>query len=537
MALKLRNEAMKLRDYQRESIDSLYDWFKKDKGNPLLVLPTGAGKSVIQAVFAKEAITKFPSTKIVVLTHVKELIQQNFEKILEIDPFIDAGVYSASLNSKDLSKRVTYAGIQSVYKKAFDFDKINLLIIDECHLIPKTGEGMYLNFINDAKLANPKLKIIGLTATPYRMKGGLLYEGEGKMFDGVSYEVDMKLLIKRGFLCPAITKKPNAQIDTSKVATRMGEFAKKGLQEAIDKSGFKEQAMNEIITLGKDRKQWLCFCVSVEHASSVKEVMQAHGITCETITGKTDKQERERIINDYKQGKIKCLTNCDVLTTGFDAPKTDMLILLRPTQSPVLYVQMIGRGMRISEGKEDCLVLDFAGNIERHGAVDMIKPKPQGKKVSQPPPMKECPKCFEIQFAGIKKCKCGFEFDMGGVDLSAYSSSGEVVSGFSHPQWLNVSDISFSQHNKIGKPPSLKVTYRCGLTYYSEWVCLEHSGFAREKAVSWWKKHHSIIVPKSIKAALVLSKQIEKPTKILVKKNGRYKEVVDSIIDNKAGAA
>lgn len=517
---------MKLRDYQRASIDALYTWFGDGKGNPLLVLPTGAGKSVIQAMFTKEATERYPQTKIVILTHVKELIEQNFEKLVTIDPMADAGVYSASLKSKDLSCSITYAGIQSVYKKAFDFHKIDLLIIDECHLIPKSGEGMYRQFIDDARLANPNLKIIGLTATPYRMKGGLLYEGEGKMFDGVAYEVAMKLLIERGYLCPAITRKPDAQIDVSRVATRMGEFVKKDLQEAIDKAGFKEQAIQEILSFGADRKQWLCFCVSVEHAESVRDVLRGFGVTCETITGKTPKQERTRIISDYKAGKIKCLTNCDVLTTGFDAPATDMLILLRPTQSPVLYVQMIGRGMRISEGKEDCLVLDFAGNVERHGPVDMIKPKPSKKKKVQPPPVKECPKCYEMQFAGNRFCRCGFEFDMGGIDLDASSANGEIVSGFVEPNLVDVSTMSFARHQKMGKPPSLKVTYRCGMSFFHEWICLEHTGFARNKAIAWWKKHCSLPAPKTVDDALRLQEHIRKPYQIAVRPKGKYVEIV-----------
>lgn len=197
-----------LRDYQRESIDALYEWFgKHEKGNPLLVLPPGAGKSVIAAALVQEIIEKWPSQRILIVTHVKELIEQNYLKLMELWPQAPAGVNSASLKRRDADSQIIFAGIQSIYNRPYELGWFDLILVDEAHLIPvKTLTGMYRTFLDQMENINPTIRIVGLTATPYRLDDGLLTEGKNKLFHDIAYEIPINLLLDRGYLCPLTTQ-------------------------------------------------------------------------------------------------------------------------------------------------------------------------------------------------------------------------------------------------------------------------------------------------------------------------------------------
>lgn len=516
---------MKLRDYQQDAIDGLYSYFSDNTGNPLLVLPTGSGKSVIQAAFLKQALEAYPNQRFMLLTHVKELIEQNHEKLKTLWPEAPTGIYSASLNSRDMSSSIIYAGIQSVHKKALEFGRINLIIVDECHLIPNNGEGMYRKFIEGLKVCNPDLKIIGMTATPYRLKTGLLTDGD--IFDDIAYELPIRKLLKDGYLSRVTTQATDCLIDLTGVKTRAGDFVKSDLEKAVNP--LTETMLNEVMERGKQRNSWLFFCVSVAHAEEVRDALRQRGISAECVTGSTDKKEREQIINDYKTGKIKALTNCDVLTTGFDAPTTDLLVLLRPTKSVSLYIQIVGRGMRLSPetGKENCLVLDFAGNIQRHGPVDCIEVKSKklsGKKGEVP--TKVCPDCEAILSAFVKVCpECDHKFPEKDIHEAEASKFG-ITSDDIRPEWIDVKDVLYVLHEKMGKPPSMRVDYNTGLSFISEWVCFEHVGYPQVRAVKWWGQRSDMLCPPTTQLALDASERLLKPTRIQIRKKGKYTEIL-----------
>ncbi len=191
-----------LRDYQKEAIDSIYKYFDDNDGNPLVELPTGAGKSLINAGFIERTVMTWPGTRILMLTHVKELIEQNHEKLLTLWPSSPCGIYSASLKRKDKHQDIIFAGIQSIYNKAFELDKFDLVIIDECHMVPNKASGTYRKFLADLKIANPKVKVIGLTATPYRLDNGMLTHGDDRIFTDTCYRLPIKTLLDRGYLAP-----------------------------------------------------------------------------------------------------------------------------------------------------------------------------------------------------------------------------------------------------------------------------------------------------------------------------------------------
>lgn len=518
---------MQFRPYQQEAHDALYTWFENDGGSPLLVLPTGAGKSVIFAGFCKSAIERFPETRILMLTHVKELIAQNYAALIRAWPDAPAGIYSAGLNRRQMHKQITCAGIQSIHRKVAQIPVPDLVIVDECHLIPRKSETMYGRFFERLREINPALKVIGLTATPFRLDSGLLVGGDNDIFDGIAYELPITRLIDEGYLSPLISKAPETQIDLRGVRTQNGDYAIKDLNAAA--GPVTRDAVAEVIRLASDRKSWLFFCVSVEHAEAVRDELRRQGIAAECVTGKTPADQRTHLIERYKRGDVRALTSVGVLTTGFDAPATDMIAFLRPTQSAGLLIQMAGRGMRLAEGKDNCLILDFAGNILRHGPIDLIEgKKPKTKKGEAP--TKVCPDCSEILHASVPECPaCGFEFPREERDvedkIEREASTAAVLSrDLPKINWQPVRDVAYSRHRKTGLPDSMRVEYLVGSKSVSEWVCFEHTGYARTRAVQWWIKRFGPTspVPDTVDDALAMAADFPRPDAVTLKKDGRY---------------
>jgi len=397
-----------LRTYQQKTIDELYQWLESNSGNPCLVLPTGSGKSHIVAAICKDALQNWPKTRIVMLTHMKELIEQNAAKLRQHWPNAPLGIYSAAIGRKEIEP-ITFAGIQSVRKKAKYFGRVDLCIIDECHLISHKDEGSYRTFINELKITNPLMPIVGLTASPYRLGHGLITD-KPAIFDALIEPVKIEELIKEGYLAMLRSKVTLTKIDTTGVKKRGGEYIESDLQKAVDTEHYNRSIVDEIIEHAGERKSWLVFCTGVEHAEHVKQEFIKRGVICECVTGATSKPERERILRDYKSGKIRCITNVSVLTTGFDAPDTDLIAFLRPTMSPGLYLQMAGRGMRPKKHTYHCLVLDFAGIVSQHGPIVAIEPPSKTGSVGEAP-TKDCPECKEILSVNCRQCpECGFEF-------------------------------------------------------------------------------------------------------------------------------
>ena len=343
-----------LRPYQEAAISSIYGYFKTNKGNPLVVIPTAGGKSLVMASFIEGVLKAWPDQRILIVTHVRELIAQNHAEMIGLWPEAPAGIYSAGLGKREAQARVLFAGIQSIHRRAHEIGHTDLVLIDEAHLIPGNSSTMYRRFLDALQAINPALKVIGLTATPFRTGSGMLHEGKDALFTDIAYEAPVRDLIDAGYLSPLVSKQPNTRLDVSKVGTRAGDFIARDLAAAVDQDAMTRAAVAEIITHGKDRKSWLAFCSGVDHARHVAEEFARQGITCRTIFGNTPKEERDAIIAAFKRGEIRALASMGVLTTGFNAPGVDLIALLRPTKSAGLYVQMVGRGTRLAPDKENC---------------------------------------------------------------------------------------------------------------------------------------------------------------------------------------
>ncbi|MDD4818547.1 MAG: helicase-related protein, partial [Victivallaceae bacterium] len=447
--------------------------------------------------------------------HVKELLEQNAGKIRALCPELKIGIFSAGLKSRDTSEPVIVAGIQSVYDKACDLGAFDLIIVDEAHLIAPDGDGMYRTFLKDMAVINPRVRVIGLTATPYRLKGGLICQ-PGNILNEVCYEAGLKEMIQQGYLSPLVSRAGRAEANLDGLHVRGGEFIGDEIASAMDTDELVSSACREIVDLTRDRKAVLIFTSSVEHCRHVAEKIKAFsGQECAMVTGETSPGERAEIISRFMgdfvptdlfgtpKPPLKFLCNVNVLTTGFDSPNTDCVVLLRPTNSAGLLVQMIGRGTRLSPatGKENCLVLDYGGNILRHGPVDMIavKDKTPGHGDA---PAKKCPKCLALIHAAYQKCpECGFEFPPPErSNISQTASTAGVISGQVEHTDYEVLDTFYAVHEKRyaepGTPRTMRIDYRVGFNdFKSEWVCPEHTGYARGKFEKWWRERAAIGCP------------------------------------------
>lgn len=516
---------MQLRDYQEEAVASVFSWFERSTGNPLVIAPTGAGKSVILAEFARRACQMFDGTRILIVTHVRELIAQNHAALCRLWPGAPAGIYSAGLGRRQSGRQIVVAGVQSIAKRTDEIGFFDLVIVDEAHLIPRKSGTLYGKLFEGLRRTNLAIKIIGLTATPYRLDSGRLDRGEGAMFDGIAYDIPIGMLVERGYLAPLVSKRPGTVLDLSGLHKRGGEFIDSEMTKRFNTDEITRSAVGEIVALGRDRRAWLTFCVSVDHALAVRDELRRHGITAETVTGKTASADRSRILDAYKAGHIRALTSVGVLTTGFDAPVTDLLAFLRPTASTGLYIQMAGRGMRTTPGKDNCLVLDFAGNVARHGPVDGITmPETKGKAGEGEAPTKFCPDCGSILWIAARECPdCGFEFPEPEPKIEHTASTEAVMILTAEDEWQEVRDFAVSLHKpRDGRTPSMVVEYLIGEKVVREWVCFDHGGRARQEAVYWWQRNASGAPPDSVAEALSRQSEILRPDEAVIVRDGKY---------------
>lgn len=545
MMIKMQNNTMLLstaaplrtpRDYQEAAFPAIMDWFENKKGWPLVVVPTGGGKSLCIAELIRKCIEMEPGTRFVVLSHVAELLKQNAEAIIGQCSNIHLTFYSDKIGQKNSDGQVVVASIQSVYKKAHLLQNPppDLVIIDEVHLLPHAGEGMYRKFLKDLLIINPYTKVIGYTATPFRAKTGLLYKGEGAMFGGIAYEVNILDLINQGYLTPISTPTMSMRMDVSDVKIQGGDYVIKQLEKAVDIEEITKGCVDEIMQHSPGRNKWLVFTAGVKHCEHVRDEIRIRGVACEMLTGETETGERNRIIAWHKEktNQPRCLVNVSVLTTGYDNPAIDLIAFMRPTRSPVLYIQMIGRAMRIFPGKQDAVVLDFGGIIETLGPIDQIR-LPQRKKGKGEAPSKDCPECGETNHAAARICiQCGWEFPAPEIKIGHNASEAAVLSTQLRIEAYPVTSVSYYRHKKEGRPDSLRVEYQCGLTRnFKEWVCLEHSKGAREKAAWWWFiRSDNKNVPNTIADALARTKELKVPKEVNIKKVGKYFEVVSATL-------
>ena len=537
---------MKLRNYQQAALDHLYGWWMAHPGIEqagILAMPTGSGKSIVIAELTRLLFDTWPEDhpRTLVLVPSKELAEQNAEKLAHLLPsHISLGYYSASVGQKRPDADVIVATIGSVARNAHLLGNIKCVIVDECHLVNPDGAGMYRQLLR-ALAQVCQFRVVGLTATPFRGNGVWLTDGEDPLFSGIAHTVTVRELLDAGHLAPLIrpVDAMRTRIDTDGIAiASTGDYATDALAERV--AGYLPAAAAEACALAADRRKWIAFTPTVRNAEAFVRELRARDIAAALVCGETPKREREELIADFRAGRLRCLVTVLALATGFDVPDVDAILWLRPTISPVLYVQGAGRGLRPAPGKTDCLWLDFTDTTERMGPVDAIRGRKRAKRrQEQIAPFAICDDCgAQVRPASAMFCpECGAQLREEEEKQARAASNAAVMAHQREAKIVRyeVTNVTYAVHRKPGSPDSLRVEYWAGMRLVArEWVHMERRSPSGEKAMRWlhdrWDFRLAPTIPKTaqhlVKGVNDGEYGLRSPTAVIINKSGKWPEIV-----------
>ncbi|AZF88113.1 ResIII [Microcystis phage Me-ZS1] len=564
---------MKPRDYQLFAVDALMHWFSEvqdPERNPLIAMPTGTGKSLVIAEFLRRTYATWPRSRVWMLTHVKELVSQNADKLLRMWPTAPLGILSAGLGRYDESQPILFAGIATLAGRLDDLPTPDLILIDEAHMLSPKESSRYQVVIAKVRDKNPHVRVIGLSATIFRMSRGMLtepirvkneagvYVDKYDVFTDVC--VDMTQLdvynwfFEQGYLTRLVPKRTNFELDVSDVAVQGDDYNQKQLQECVDKEEITRAALKEAVAVSEDRYRWLVFASGIEHAMHVAEVLNEMGVTARAVHSKMKDTDRDATLADHQAGRFVALVNNGILTTGYDDPHIDNILVLRPTKSSSLWVQILGRGTRplyaegydlstvegrlaaiANGGKPNTQVLDFAANTRRLGPInDPVLPRPKGEKGKGPKvaPIRICEVCNTYNHASVRVClNCGHEFPRSNQHTHRAATDELIATKRNEPimpvlEEFKVDRVTYNVKEKPGRPDCLQVNYYCGLRWFKEYVHFEVPGFPYRRAASWWLgRGGRTAVPSTATEAQSRLQELSIPKTITVAVNSRYQEV------------
>ena len=535
---------MILRDYQTDAVDAVFRYWREGKGTaPLVVAPTGSGKSLMCAAVISRAMPQ----RVMLATHVKELVEQDVRALEGYDADLgnSVAIWSASLAKREEKSAnrspITAGTIQTIARRLKRItDPVDLLVVDEAHLIPTREQSQYRKLIAHLKALNPQLRMVGFTATPYRLDQGFLHEGKGATFDGIAANVDFAHLIVSGHLVPAKPRWEGRQIDMDSLKVRAGDYTSESQSAAMDLPSMVSDALKS--GGGGHHGRWLWFLPSVETAHSAALSLRQAGHRAATVHGAMPTAERDAAVDTFRRGEIQHLTNCALMTTGFDIPEIDRIVLARATRSTALFVQMCGRGLRPSPGKDRCIVLDYGGNVMRHGPVDDPQPQTEkrGKRKAQSS-MRKCPACHAFVPRSERVCpECGYAPEPKVRYFSALGKEAVMSLGADDDVpddvWkVNSVDVRPWNVNVPAKKPTVRVTYRCvpkgkaeRERYFYEWLCPEHgfSSFPFRKYARTWRAHSPGRPPEDVFLAVRgIKRHWPVPDYIKAEKRGNFYDI------------
>jgi len=501
------------------------------------------GKSVVLGGFAFEILQMLVGERIIIGTHSKELVKQNANKLEQMWPGAPIGIHCDGLKRRDVSQPVIYGSIQSMLKNVEYLGFRNLLLIDEAQMVGQAESAEWLLFIRALQVKNPKLKVIGLTATGYRE--GLGWLTNGPIFTDICYDLTsleaFNKLLAEGYLAPLVSPRTVVGISSQGIKTASnGDYVQKDAEKASMR--VTREALNDAVKYKHVRHSWLVFAGGIEHAEQVAQALTDMGVpACAVHSG--NKQfplkaaEADQRLEDFKAGKYQACVNYGKLTTGFDHPPIDLIVMLRLTKSTVLWVQMLGRGTRPFGGdyyfppKRDCLVLDYARNIEKLGPInDPVIPRPKGQGAGDPP-VKMCPHCDAYNHISARFCDmCGEEFEFSVKVKDKADHKNEPLRDVT-PEYreFTVQRAFYRRHkSKQSSLDSFCVSYTVNeqTLPFTEWVHIESQGRARANAEQWWMQRTAQPCPNTIDEALQMQMNLRVPTRLRVHINKQYPEIV-----------
>lgn len=525
--------------YQLEAKQAIFNYFESGgKGNPLVCMPTASGKSIVIADFLKDVFKMFPNQRVMMLTHVWKLILQNASKMQTFWPTAPIGIHSAGLKQRDTIMPIIFGGVQSVAKNPAAFGHRDLLLIDEAHLLGSDEDTQYLTVIKELTKINPYLKVIGFTATPYRMKMGTLIDGG--LFSDIAYDLTtheaFTRLIAEGFLCPLIGKPTITQISgINNLHIQAGDFNQKEAEALIDKDEITYAACKELLEIGYNRNRCMAFAAGVNNAEHIAAMLQSFGASAAAVHSKLSDEENKSRLAAYERGEIWAIVGANMLTTGYDNPAIDLIADFQPTCSPGKHVQKLGRGTRVHPSKNNTLVLDFVGNIGRNGPIDdPVMPRKPGQKTGDVP-IKICPDCTAYNHASARFCcNCAREFEFT-TKLFAHAFNDSPMKQPENPivETVNVKQPVFYSKNKgkdkgqgITSPPTVKATYILGIRPVNVFLCFEHTGKPRRMAHEWWMRHSANEPPATVDEFLTRTNELRVPKSVTVHANIQFPQIL-----------
>ncbi len=468
---------IKDRWYQTEAMNAFCDFCRSTEPgrNPLIVMPTGTGKSIVIARII-QYVLKWPENNVLVLTHVGELVSQNYGKLKAIWPQAPSGIYCSGIGLKDTKQRVIFGTVQSVAsllkRNSNALGQRQLVIIDECHLLSESSTSQYRTVLATLASKSPRMRVLGLSATPYRTKGGLLTNQKEAIFTDVAFDLNAQFvrLIDEGYLAPLVTVKTPVEVNLKGVKISGSDFKEGDLIRAVGNEELLNQACDVMVLEGQDRRSWLVFVSGIQNSETVANKLKARGIDAVDVTSARTNAHNTKALADFRAGRVRCLVSANQLTTGFDAPNVDMIGMLRPTMSPSLHVQSLGRGTRPSIGKTDCLVLDFARNTQRLGPINApYLPEPPKKRKTRINPEerateKLCDCCGQLIPIRSRHCPyCGYEApkdydleNLADVQLIAYEHNRPTVA---KSRVARVFQMLIEEHIARSSRKTLRITF------------------------------------------------------------------------------
>ena len=501
----------------------------------IIGMPTGTGKSNVLASILKPYIKD--GKRCLNLVHDKNIIQQNHDKLKLVFPAAPAGILSAGLRKNEADYPVIFGGIGTVANRLDILPDFDFMSIDECHRVPFGDQSQYAKVINHFRKLNRKLRIRSLTATPWRQIGGHLTNGP--YFDEMAYDLNTidywNRLTDEEFLSPVISKGSDLEVDSKGLRKNRstGDFMPEDLEKKWNDDALSISIMNEVCSLGYDRKRWLIFAVSIAHAESISGILNALGVEAKVLHSKLSQAEQKQILEDHKAGKIRAVVNVYMLTTGYDYPEIDLIVVARNINASSLWVQIVGRGTRVHPNKKNCLVLDYGGNTIRCGPVnDPIIPGPTGQKNKGggQAPARQCPECKTISHISLKSCPvCGHVWPVQKKIVDQASTEKIVVKERNELDFMYVNKVKYTKHIKEGKPPSVKVTFAGSKGIINHFLLPEHSDTNKRIAKGFLKKFikkdTELLCQVICKTDNIIndSSQFKKPTKVYFKIENGYR--------------
>lgn len=534
-----------LREYQEEMVSSTLAAMPIDQFI-LLMAGTGAGKTIFFCTLIQRLLEKWPGLRIAILAHRGLLVTQALLKLIKVWPEGKGkiGIASRSVNSRvNVNAPVTIGTIQTLISRTEKTAPFDIIIIDEVHRVaPKNTKSQYQSFLKTMTQYNQNVRVIGLTATPFRLGHGYIYStmcrpGKENWFPHLHYRVGIKELQEKGFLCEYRAKEVvNIESDLKTISVS-GDYNIGELSDIMSQNQQLGSALHAFETYAADRKHILIFCVTIEHAEKLKELFaEKYKTAC--IHSKMPKGQCDMILREFEAGRIRIVCNVGMLTEGWDSPAVDCILMCRPTKSAALYVQMAGRGLRPHKDKTDVLILDLANNCREHGDPNNPEipiPNRQSKKTEAI--LKACPKCFELMPVAAKICKgCGYQWPVEIIEENGSPEMQDIKWGEAienKPFNMDVKYVEISEHiskkgNRMVKV-SLSNDSFINRMEVNEFMMFDPDShpFARGKAIQTWISLVKTEPPRNVDEALDRHGELEMsiPPQIQVIEDGRWLKV------------